>query len=186
MHTIFWRRLDTPGHDHAVLRNVDEQWHIEGCALFVEGSESARLSYVVRCDSEWRTINAQVTGWIGQREVNLTIEADAKRQWRLNGGEVPGVAGCVDLDLSMTPCTNLLPIRRLQLAVGVEAELRSAWLLVPELRLEPLPQRYRRVSETTYQYESPTQGFAADLRVNAVGFVTSYPSLWEIESATAP
>ena len=49
-------------------------------------------------------------------------------------------SGCIDLDLSFSPATNLLAIRRLALPVNEIAEVRSAWLTFPDLDLEPLDQ----------------------------------------------
>lgn len=90
------------------------------------------------------------------------------------------MAGCIDLDLNFSPSTNLLPIRRLGLAVGQEAAARAAWLRFPSFTLEPLDQRYRRIDAATYRYES-AGGFAADLAVDAAGVVTRYPGFCEVE-----
>ena len=92
--------------------------------------------------------------------------------------------GCVDLDLAFSPATNLLTIRRLGLAVGDEAPVRAAWLRFPELRLEPLAQRYRRLAAERYGYEAVADGaaFGAELRVAPSGFVLEYPGLWTRES----
>jgi hypothetical protein len=186
METILWRRLDTPGHDHAVLRAEHDRWRIDGCAVFVQDARPARLDYRVRCDEAWRTLDAMVIGYIGAQAVDLTIEVDVeRRRWRMNGEEVPGVEGCIDIDLSWTPCTNLLPIRRLSLPPGGDADVRSAWLRLPDLTLHPLPQRYLRTGERTYRYDSPSHDFKADLQVNAAGFVTDYPEIWQVEAATS-
>ena len=40
----------------------------------------------------------------------------------------PEYSDCVDVDLSFTPATNTLPIRRLGLDIGEEAEIHVAWL----------------------------------------------------------
>ena len=58
--------------------------------------------------------------------------------------------------------------------------MKAAWLRFPSFELEPLSQVYRRLDESHYQYESST-GFAADLEVNPVGFVTNYPGIWAAE-----
>jgi hypothetical protein len=92
---------------------------------------------------------------------------------------VPGVLGCLDLDLAFSPSTNLLPIRRLNLAIGQASEVRAAWLRFPELTLEPLDQRYTRLDDRTYRYESAGGTFMRILRTNAAGFALSYPGLWE-------
>jgi hypothetical protein len=94
---------------------------------------------------------------------------------------VPAVAGCIDIDLGFSPSTNLLPIRRLSLAVGVSAAVNAAWLPFPSLVFEVLPQVYRRAGQRTYRYESGGGAFVRVLEVNATGFVTTYPGLWQAE-----
>jgi hypothetical protein len=78
----------------------------------------------------------------------------------------------------------LLPIRRLNLAIGEQARVRAAWLRFPGFALEPLEQIYRRTGVTTYQYESGGGRFTTELRVNEAGFVTDYPNLWAFEAGT--
>ncbi len=93
-------------------------------------------------------------------------------------------ARCIDLDLNFSPSTNLLPIRRLGLAIGQAAEVKAAWLRFPSFELELLPQRYRRLDETRYRYESAGGQFVADLQVNPSGFATDYPGLWQAEATS--
>jgi hypothetical protein len=96
------------------------------------------------------------------------------------------VAGCVDLDLSFTPATNLLPLRRLDLAVDQAAEVRSAWLEWPAAVLTPLIQRYARRSVAEYDYEADLPGtakFVGLLRVEPRGWVLDYADLWQAEAA---
>jgi uncharacterized protein len=94
-----------------------------------------------------------------------------------------GAAGAVIEDLSFSPATNLLPIRRTQLAVGAQASVRAAWVRFPAVTLKSLDQTYERVSESRYRYESGGGSFVAMLETNAVGFVTLYPGLWQLEEA---
>lgn len=182
--TVLWRRLDLPGHELATLDELDQGWKLSGTALFSSEQGPARLDYAVICDPAWRTHSAQINGVIGSRRVNLTVCVDERRRWHLNGVECAAVEGCVDIDLGFSPSTNLLPIRRLGLAAGAEAAVSAAWLPFPSLELTPLPQVYRREGETTYRYESGGGVFMRMLEVNAFGFVTSYPGLWQAESAT--
>jgi uncharacterized protein len=138
----------------------------------------------VICNADWQTRSASVSGWVGDETVCIDISVDEARRWRLNGVEVPAVEGCLDIDLSFSPSTNLLPIRRLRLNVGDEVAATAAWLRFPDFRLEPLTQSYRRISGAGYRYESGGGEFVAQLSVNEVGFVTSYPNLWVVEAPT--
>jgi hypothetical protein len=180
--TILWRRLDQPGHDAARLIELPDGPRLEGSAVFDEGGQPCRLDYRVACDAQWRTVSARVVGWIGDTAIDLAIAADDQRRWSVNGEPCPQVAGCLDVDLSFTPATNLLAIRRTGAPVGQRVAVRSAWLDFPSLRLEPLDQSYERLGDTIWHYESNGGTFTARLVTNAAGFVVDYPGLWTRES----
>jgi hypothetical protein len=180
---VLWRRLDQPGHESARLSFRQSRWHLAGTAVFAHQQQPCRLDYVVICDAEWRTLSGKVVGWVASRTVEIELSVNSERRWLLNGTECPSVAGCTDLDLNFSPSTNLLPIRRLDLRIGERAAVRAAWLRFPGFTLEPLEQLYHRIEEATYRYESAGGSFIADLQVNAAGFVTSYPNVWQVEGA---
>ena len=179
--SILWRRLDCPGHEAARLFSRVDWWNLQGTAVFSHERLSCRLDYHIMCDSRWHTRRANVAGWVGDRLIEIELTVSGDQRWLLNEADSPEVAACIDLDLNFSPSTNLLPIRRLNLAVGQESEVRVAWLRFPSFTLEPLAQLYRRIDETTYRYESNGGDFVTELSVNEAGFVTRYPNFWEIE-----
>ena len=113
--------------------------------------------------------------------LDVMISVDTARNWTLNGRSCPDLHGCDDVDLSFTPATNLLPIRRSRLAVGAKISVHAAWLRFPGMSLEMLDQTYERISESRYRYESGAGSFVAVLETNRVGFITHYPGLWQRE-----
>ena len=182
---ILWRRLDVPGHDAATLQIGPVGAVLSGMAVFDEGGPTA-LAYVVEADRDWQTTAAFVRGWRASQSVDLRLRRDSAGTWTLNDATCPTLQGCIDLDLSFTPATNLLPLRRLALSVGHSAEVRSAWLEWPEIRLTPLVQRYLRRSETEYEYEADLPGvkpFRSKLRVEPGGWVLDYAGLWQAEGS---
>ena len=179
VHTVLWRRLDYPGHEAARLVHHAPFWQLGGTAVFAEEGRICRLEYQVVCDAGWRTLHAKVTGWAGSQPIKVEVYTDTARRWSINGREAPDVAGCVDFDLSFSPSTNTIALRRLALNPGERAEVRSAWLRFPELTLEPLVQSYARTGDSAYHYESSGGEFVTDLEVDSAGFVVRYPPLWE-------
>jgi len=179
--SILWRAIDWPGHEACSLDRVDSEWRLEGTAVFLDDGQTSRLSYLIACDALWQTQRAMVSGWSRGEDINLELSVDAQRRWQVNGAAQPGVEGCMDLDLNFSPSTNLLPIRRLNLEVGQQAEVKAAWLRFPSFELEPLSQVYERLDEFKYRYSSRGGDFVAELTINEVGFVTVYPQLWEVE-----
>jgi len=122
-----------------------------------------------------------VHGWLDARAVEIGILRTAAGGWTINGVTVPGLDGCVDLDLGFTPATNALQLRRVALGRGQAADMSVAWLDVTAGTLTLLRQRYERRTETTYWYEAPRFDYTAVLDVGPDGFVHRYPTLWEIE-----
>jgi hypothetical protein len=179
--TILWRALHWPGHEASCLYRYESEWCLEGTALFLYEGKPSRLSYLIAADQIWRTRTAVVSGWVSDKDISLELSVDAHRRWQVNGVAKHAVEGCVDLDLNFSPCTNLLPIRRLNLEVGEKAEVQAAWLRFPSFDLEPLAQVYERLGEFRYRYSSRGGEFVTELTVNRSGFVTVYPKLWEVE-----
>ena len=182
--SILWRRLDHPGHESALVFFQADARHLQGTAVFSYNHLPCRLDYAIVCDSRWYTQSAKVAGWVGKRRVEIDLTVSADQQWLLNKTDFSEVAGCIDLDLNFSPSTNLLPIRRLNLAVGQGMEVRAAWLRFPSFGLEPLVQIYQRIDEKTYRYESGGGTFATELSVNEKGFVTKYPNIWEVAATS--
>jgi len=180
--TILWQRLDRAGHEFACLKGANSTWTLAGAAVFVHDPQPCHLDYKIACDGAWKTVSASVTGWLGDKAIEIDISVDESERWLINGAECNTVAGCTDIDLNFSPSTNLLPIRRLNLKIGEEADVHAAWLRFPSFTLERLDQRYRRIGNDTYRYESAGGAFVTELKVNSVGFVTSYPYFWEAEA----
>ncbi|HET6861536.1 MAG TPA: putative glycolipid-binding domain-containing protein [Pyrinomonadaceae bacterium] len=178
---IVWKSIFLNGHEYCRVLHDASFNFLVGSAIFSKDQRPTRLDYSIKCDSHWRSLSAEVSGWLGDEQVDLQIFVKDGRFWFLNGEEQKELEGCVDVDLNFSPSTNLLPIRRLNLRVGEVAEVKAGWLRFPSFKLEPLRQSYRRIDETTYRYESGGGTFGKDLRVNPMGLVTSYPDIWEVE-----
>lgn len=177
-HTILWRRHDIPGHEACRLVSLDAGWQLAGAVVLAYEGRACRLDYEIMCDAQWLTRSATVTGWAGERTIEVQVGRDAGGRWRLNGRACDELAGCDDVDLNFSPATNLLPIRWLGMAVGESARVHAAWLRFPSFALEPLDQTYTRVEPRVYRYESGGGRFVASIRVDEVGFVTEYGEIW--------
>ena len=182
--TAFWKRLDTEGRDACRLVRDSGGWRLEGAALFDHGGRACILAYAVECDTQWRTLAARVAGSIGFDRLDLDIQRSGD-DWILNGAVQPNARGQVDLDLGFTPATNLIAIRRLALAKGVEIAAPAAYYLEFTLELGLIEQTYRRTGDTTFAYSSRAYNYASELQVSPIGFVTEYPGLWSGQVAMA-
>jgi uncharacterized protein len=119
----------------------------------------------------------------GLEHLRLVASDDGESHWKRRGGEpVPELDGCIDVDISATPFTNTLPIRRLGLEPGESEELTVTYIRVPELLVGPERQRYgcleAKADGGLYRFEALPSEFTAELPVDADGLVIDYPGLF--------
>jgi len=176
-----WRRLDRPGHDAAFLRPHGDGWKLSGAAVFLHETGPASLAYSVEVDSRWSTRKGRVTGFLGDAEIDHDIRR-SRDKWLFDGVEIEGLAPLLDLDLSFTPATNLLQLKRTRLQVGQRVAVPAAWFNLEAASLTELPQFYERLSDTMFRYAAPSAPYEGLLEISADGFVESYPDLWRRET----
>src|SRR6185503_6461615 len=106
-HPVMWKRHDCPGHETCRIIALDEGWRLTGVAVLVFEDQACRLDYSIDCDAKWVTRSAVVTGWVGDRPIDVLVTRDAVGQWQLNGKVCEDITGCLDIDLNFSPSTNL-------------------------------------------------------------------------------
>lgn len=174
-----WKNLTLNGTDYCALWQTARGWALKGTVVGVlEDRRPVLATYEVHCDKEWHTHRVQVERTIGNDVNALSLSVESRGVWRSSGRELHQFNGCEDVDLALTPATNTLPIRRLNLQIGRTASVLAAWVKMPDLEIQSLPQRYTRLTKNTYRYESNT-GFSVEIAVDDVGLVTAYPGGWE-------
>jgi uncharacterized protein len=130
------------------------------------------------------------------RPYSATYELDARGDWitrrllvRADGASVdlrhdgsghwegrPELEGALDCDLAYSPLTNLMPIRRHALHERAGAhEFLMAWVSLPDLGVHLSPQRYEHLRPGLVRFAS--DGFTADIEVDANGLVLTYPQI---------
>src|SRR4051794_1463030 len=186
--TVLWRGIWIPGHEWCQLSPDSDGWRLSGTVLTAVADRPVMVRYEVLVGRDWATRQVQIVCRSGARERTLELTVDGPH-WSASWGmtsevaagssDVSAFAGLVDVDLGFSPVTNTLPIRRLAPAVGESIDVTAAWVRFPDLTLEPLPQRYTRLSDRHYRYESNGGAFVAHLEVDAVGLVITYEGGWE-------
>jgi hypothetical protein len=121
---------------------------------------------------------------------SLHLLTDGAGHWTTSdGAPLSLLDGCMDVDLSATPFSNTLPIRRISWQRGQSALLMMAYIELPSLRLSVDQQRYTCLeplgAEGRFRFESLPSGFTADLSVDPDGLVVDYPSLFQRVWSTA-
>jgi hypothetical protein len=148
----------------------------EGVLIGPAGGRLFACSYFLRCDERWRvrSLDVHVAG-----KGRVCLRADGAGNWLdADGTPLPALQGCMDVDLSGSPFTNTLPIRRLGDALRERQEIRVAYVDLPKLDVQPVSQAYTRTAPDRVRFESLSRPFAADLEVDDDGLVLNYEGLF--------
>jgi uncharacterized protein len=138
-----------------------------------------RLAYRLNWDGDGRLLGADLRTIKGSSERLLSLRVEAGRWSDARDARLSHLDGCIDIDIWPTPLTNSFPIWRSDLQVGERREFLMAWVAAPDLTVEPQPQAYTRLADSTYLFESlDGSGFKVELSVDAYGVVLDYPGLF--------
>lgn len=178
---LMWRHEDEPGFEHVRIDDGHPEWTVFD-SMFVREHEGQvrRGGYTLIVDKAWRTLEIRIM--VEQAPGSMAARhllASGDGSWTdANSNLIPELDGCIDLDIAWTPLTNTLPIRRLGLQNGAEAESRLVYIALPELAIRPMKQTYSRIDANTVRYQSETRGFTRDIVVDDEGYVVDYPDVF--------
>jgi hypothetical protein len=176
--TVLWRKADDTSIEYSTLYSGDSGFVLEGTILLVLEQLPTKVTYRVECDGRWRTRQVEVLQARATEIRRLSLAMDKDQHWRKNQSAILSIDGLFDADLEISPATNTLSIRRLNLGIGESAESTAVWVRFPSLRLERLKQRYTRIGESCYRYEAPELAFEAQLEVDEARLIVKYGDLW--------
>jgi hypothetical protein len=177
--TLRWRPCSGIGLEHAEVTEADGGVRANSVIIGEHEGVGYGARYELTCDASWRTRSLVVECTDGRR---LRIDGDGGGRWTdVNGNRLSQLDGCIDVDLSASPLTNTLPVRRrgLNPFMGTVA---FRMVFVPFDTLEPFAdgQLYTALDdEGRFRYQAEDGTFEAELSVDEDGFVISYPPLYE-------
>jgi uncharacterized protein len=179
--TLLWQAADGIGLEHVLLTEDSKGVSVESNVIGIEENRPFCLHYQVQCDGRYqvRSVEAQVVGGS-----SLSLWTDGHGHWfDAQKQPITSIFGCVDVDITATPFTNTLPIRRVAWEVGEQQKFLMAYILAPTLEIYADQQHYtclvRRDSGSIFLFESMSTGFTAQIVVDADGLVVDYSGLFK-------
>lgn len=175
---VRWQDWSGKGIEHLVLREGPDDIVAEAAILGTTDDEVFAARYHILCDRSWRVRKVAI-GQIGSGGA-VELESDGAGNW-VDGSANPllQLAGAIDIDISVTPFTNTLPIRRLRLQAGQSADILAVYVQLPGLSVATDRQRYTCIEpKRLYRYESLDSDFTRDIEIDDHGLVVTYPGLF--------
>jgi uncharacterized protein len=180
---IIWSNQADIGLEHFYLRRGDDEITADGIVIGVEENVAFRIHYTIRCDLKWQ-VRKVVVKSLDENEQTISYVSDGFGNWTNESGHpISELKGCFDVDITATPFTNTLPIRRLSLNSDESAEVKVVYFTIPGMQVSVAHQRYTRLEASSaggkYKFESLDDGFTAVITVDGDGLVEDYPELFK-------
>jgi hypothetical protein len=117
--------------EHLVLALEPHRIVAEAAIVRVVDDNTFAARYRIVCDGSWRVTNVEIAE-IGS-DAGLQLTSDGVGNWTNGSAAMPELAGAIDVDISITPFTNTLPIRRLNLRAGDSKEILAVYIRMPRI-----------------------------------------------------
>lgn len=176
---ILWTGHLYHSQENCRLVSTETGWEATSVITGVHEHQNFNVEYFIRTGFGWETILVQLTAEVGDRSESLVLQSDGQGNWMKNQAEAPEFEGCIDVDISLTPFTNSLPINRLRMEKGETRPIKVLYLDILNTTEKPVIQHYTLLSDTDYKFENVPNDFEAVIRVDAEGLVENYPGLFE-------
>lgn len=179
---LMWKALNKTGLEHLFLLKDDELITANSLILTIQEDNPVRISYNICCSLDWKVRKFDVQIFDSNCK-SISLESDGNGNWKTDTGEpVKSLDDCIDIDISVTPFTNTIPIRRLELKPGESREIKVVYIDIYNFSLKPINQRYTCVesnlNESKYRFENLNNGFISEFSVDKNGVVINYPNLF--------
>ena len=138
-----------------------------------------KIDYNIRTNEHWQTTFVHIRAQFDDLIETITLEKIDEKHL-LNGKCCLELNDIIDIDISVTPCTNSLPINRLQLKDGEQQIIDVIYFDIFERTIKPVKQVYKRLTSAHYIFENYDKTFKANILVDEQGLVVDYEELFKM------
>jgi len=111
-----------------------------------------RFRYGATLSPDWRLQCVRFAALSEDRSIGWGVTIGDDGVWRNDAHqELAHYAGCIGVDLTGTPATTSLLLRRVTLAVGESTDVAVMHVTVPDMKAERRARRFTRISENQYR-----------------------------------
>ena len=176
---ITWKGLYYTSIEHCFISMEEKLIDIRSSIIGHLDNVIYKVEYSIRADKNWETIFFHINSEINNVSTKIQGQKTENGQWVINGDYREDLDLCTDIDISISPLTNSLPINRLHLKNGEETQINVLYIDVLKQQIIGVEQKYTRLTDTKYRYENIPNDFEAIIQVDHDGFVITYPTLFE-------
>lgn len=173
---VFWDHLEQHGSECLVIREQGTKVDGAGTVVFLHNHHPQSFAYSVTMDGDWVTKKVEVSNL--ETGHSLLLHTDGEGDWYEGKELLLELSGAIDVDLSLTPFSNSLPINRFRWSEGEKREIDVVYIEAPRLSVKKRVQQYTYLGfsvKGVRQFRYRCGGYETVISVDEKGIVTEYP-----------
>ena len=175
---VLWTGLEYHSLENCLLTRTAQGLAVGAVIIGLYEQQIYTVDYHLQINLDWQVLTLDLKTQLSGVQESIFLQRDEQGSWQKNGSPMPAWQGCTDLDISLTPFTNSLPINRLQLAVQEGRDIQVVYIDILRQEIRPVHQHYTRRSDFQYKFENVPNDFEATITVDEFGLVVHYPQLF--------
>ena len=178
---LVWKGLEDQTFEHCVVTRKTGQLEIQSKIEGPVNNVHTVVEYELVLDAAWTVSSLQVKMTAPAPEKIIKLTHNKFGEWVDDTLHTrPDLDGCLDIDISLTPFTNSLPVKRLCFKPGESREIQVLYFDLPAFDISMKKQRYTYQGGNVFKFESLDTGYTNVITFTAAGFVQQYPNLFEL------
>lgn len=173
-----WKGIETESLEYCSI-NYKDTITVKSSVLGHHNLLPFKLDYEIELGKDWVVRTFRIRGSLFNMDQHLALTHDGAGRWFDNNKEWKHLEGCLDIDISVTPMTNTLPINRLKPFRHESEHIEVAYIDILEFKISKEQQTYTALPDNRYRFTNGTGDFSADITVDEDGLVSRYPGLFE-------
>ncbi len=178
MQPILWQALQWPATEYFTLQDNGTGKLAAGCINGVRDQQPFCVHYKIEITPSWQVSSFHIKQE-GPAPTELKLTSDLHGHWfDKDNNHIDAFDNCIDIDISLTPFTNTLPVKRLPFELQESKLLDMLYINLPEFELQKVQQRYTRTGPQEYLYDNVSTDFTAQLPFDENDIVIDYPGIF--------
>lgn len=177
--SVIWSGISNHSIEHCLIEENQDGNLISSTIIGTYQKQIYKVDYCIQTDKYWNTLSVKLKADIDLALWDIELQKHGYN-WMLNDKLIAALDGVADVDISLTPFTNTLPIKRIAFKEQNPAIIEVVYFDVLGHNILPVKQIYTQVSSDEYIYQNLATSFSAHITTDPQGLVKSYPKLFKM------
>ncbi|HEY4788092.1 MAG TPA: putative glycolipid-binding domain-containing protein [Bacteroidales bacterium] len=176
---IVWKGIFYNSLENCIVSFTDEGLRAKSVIIGYTDESPFYIEYEVKTNHLFETQSATANYRYKSTERIIQLTRQNSNEWTINGNLDESLSECKDIDISLTPFSNTLPIKRLSFDKMAEYQIKVIYIDILRGNIKPVYQKYSKLSNNLYRFENVPNDFEAEIEFDELGLVTYYPKLFD-------